>query len=1281
MRTLGLDLGTNSIGWALIDTNGGRTELVDKGVHVFEKGVDEIKGIECSRAAQRTLYRAARRQKMRRTWRKQNTLRVLVEHGYCPAITTDDIQRWRKDKQFPSAPQFREWLNTKESTSDGKPAGPYYYRWLGATQSLDLKEAENRDRLGRAFYHLAQRRGYRSNRVSGEERDGVVAGAIEALDAKRGDRTLGQYYYEELLGKEPVRGGAHYTSRKQYEEEFETICEKQGLPADLVAALRHAIFMQRPLRSQKGTVGKCPLEPTKARCPLSHPLFERFRALQLINNIRVQSPEDAEARPLSEAERKQALAWMLTLKKSATFAKLAKQLTPKRAHIEYGKRDGSSAAVQGWHFNYREDSDVPACPVNARFNALWGADWEQQLAACYKKAAGKTNAQIVDDIWHVLFSFTDTEHLIDFGKRQLELTDEDAKRFAQPVPSGYANLSLAALRRIVPFMENGLMYSHAVFMAALPDAFKAHGQDWASHADAVQQDIATLLEEHRVDTGCQRAISHMLTKLQADDMDPRDQRAAEASWNQLKERMYAEASLSVGTQAWSALTEEERERRIDACLEALCKHYAASTHPQVETIEQRIRALLADRYNLPASENLKLYHPSAIDPYPAPTRKEDGTTKLGDPRIPSIKNPVFLRTMVRLRHLINALLREGLIDADTRIRIEMTRELNNQNERNAVYREQRTRQKEHADYASKIEAEGYPASDRNILKYRLWLEQERQCLYTGAIIGLSEFLGENPVYDIEHTLPRSRTLNNSQSNLTLCERQYNREVKRNAIPAELPDAEMIRERARKLWQPKIEELEALVEKRVKKSRQASDKEAKDEARSGLLYYRNQLRYWRAKLAGFERENIPEGFSNSQLGDTRMICKYALLYVKTAFPYSYSVKSEVVHGAKAIWGVAEKFRGSHAHHCVDAIVTACLRPRFYNALASYYHEYERYERTEAKKPEPPEPWEGFAWYLNESLPKEILCVHHDRSNLLKPTFRRLRQRGRIVRDEKDNPIMVRSQSARGTLHKESIYGLIQKPGTSSQSGEPELVTVERKRLDKNFKDIEQIIDGAVRQRVMDQQDRLEAGETVWFDEKRGIPIKTVRVKVQRKQDSLVKVGKHLEVSKHAYKHHKLAAIDGNYITAIYRGTLNGKPKGDKKVISNTEAVDATRNGRWEEIMPDVDDRGLTLRHVLKSGTLLLFYKDTPDELREISAREISRRLYKVTGMEQDALNCTHHLCALREKETGRGYSRVEWDGEPSPRLRISVNSISILVNGKDFRLDPLGRIKWLETADA
>ncbi|HCY00444.1 MAG TPA: hypothetical protein DG754_09925 [Bacteroidales bacterium] len=163
-KILGLDLGTNSIGWAIVETEDNKSfELIDKGVHIFQEGVKIEKGIEGSKAEERTKYRSARRLKFRRKLRKINTLRELIKYDYCPKLTEQELNDWRFKKKYPKNEDFREWLLTKEDSNKN----PYFFRNLAVTEKLDLSVKENRYNLGRAFYHLSQRRGFLSNRLEG----------------------------------------------------------------------------------------------------------------------------------------------------------------------------------------------------------------------------------------------------------------------------------------------------------------------------------------------------------------------------------------------------------------------------------------------------------------------------------------------------------------------------------------------------------------------------------------------------------------------------------------------------------------------------------------------------------------------------------------------------------------------------------------------------------------------------------------------------------------------------------------------------------------------------------------------------------------------------------------------------------------------------------------------------------------------------------------------------------------------------------------------------------
>ena len=94
-------------------------------------------------------------------------------------------------------------------------------------------------------------------------------------------------------------------------------------------------------------------------------------------------------------------------------------------------------------------------------------------------------------------------------------------------------------------------------------------------------------------------------------------------------------------------------------------------------------------------------------------------------------------------------------------------------------------------------------------------EQNKVCLYTGKTICLSDFIGSNPKFDIEHTIPRSRSLDNSQVNKTLCCATYNRQTEKDRIPFECDNYSDILLRIAH-WYAKYKTLETQIKELSKK---------------------------------------------------------------------------------------------------------------------------------------------------------------------------------------------------------------------------------------------------------------------------------------------------------------------------------------------------------------------------------------------------------------------------------------------------------------------------------
>lgn len=1217
-KTLGLDLGTSSIGWALVEQSDHEYRLLDKGVDIFQEGVARDKNNEKPAVQERTDARALRRHYFRRRLRKIEVLRVLIRYDLCPPLTAEQLDGWRKKKIYPLTDEFIRW----QRTDDVSDKNPYHDRVRALTERLDLDNREERYMLGRAFYHLAQRRGFLSNRkdAGGQNEEGQVRQSIQELSADMktaGCDYLGQYFYRLYCRKAKIR--KKYTSRNEhFVAEFKAICEKQCLADDLRTALEKAIFYQRPLKSQKGLIGKCTFEKNKSRCPASHPRFEEFRMLQFLNNIRITGPRDAEPRPLS-AQEVEAVS-PLFLRKSKPhfdFEEIAKKIAGKGQYACKGDRREAA-----YRFNHARTTTVSGCPVTAALISLFGNDWISELCSRYTLGAGKSEKQVVNDIWHALFAFDDETKLCAWAAEKLQLTDEQAKSFAAiRLPQDYASLSLHAIDKILPYLRHGYRYDEAVFIANL------------------------------------RAV--------------------------LPAAVYAD---------------EAQRSAIETDLLALLDNFPKDPHGGNPTKEQSLRDYLRNFHGIDESHLKRLYHPSMIETYPHVLPDARGFMQLGSPRIPAIRNPMAMRTLFRLRALMNKLLRDGKIDRTTKINIEFARGLNDANRRKAIEQFQREREAENHKYAEKIR-ELYATTtgldieptDDDILKYRLWVDQDHHCLYTGNQIGITGFIGDDTRYDIEHTVPRSRGGDDAQVNKTLCEKKFNRDVKKNRLPSELANHAAVLSRIESLgWREKIESLQKQIEGQRRRSKSAATKSERDAAIQRRHYLQMQLDYRRGKYERFTMTEIPDGFTNRQGVDIGIIGKYARQYLKTVFERIYTVKGATTADFRKAWGLQEEYAGkervNHVHHCIDAITIACIGRNEYDRWARYAADVERYEWGERAKPHFEKPWPTFTEDVR-AVADALLVAHHTPDNMPKQSRKRLRIRGKVQVNDSGKEKYAQGDTARGALHQQTFYGAIVR--------NDEIKYVVRKSLDQlQPADVEKIVDEAVRQRVQEAIDvhGFKAAmdieqHTIWMNEAKRIPIRKVRIFTPSVTQP-IHLKPQRDLSAKEYKRNFHVANDSNYCIAIYEGTdRKGKIKRTFELVNRLDAArffkaSADRTAR-PDLVPQSDAKGYPLKCLLKAGTMVLFYENTPEELYESTPKELTKRLYKVTGFSTLTVSSNSYgRFTLKHHQEARPAGELKAKGgawkngeEHRPVISLLHTQLNALIEGFDFELDVTGEIRF------
>lgn len=1211
-KILGIDTGTNSHGWAIVEKQADEYHLLDKGVDIFQEGVLKTeKGKEYSKAAERTAHKAARVRNYRIKLRKIRLLRILSDAHLCPPLSKVELSAWRLKKEYPKNELFMQW----QSTDDESEKTPYAYRHKCLHESLDFSSITDRHILGRAFYHMIQRRGFLSNRKDQSADDtGKVKESISNLTQEMHDagyEYLGDYFYSLYNKGEKIRN--HYTARNEhYLAEFKAICEKQDLDKNLgpevVRQIEKAIFDQRPLKSQKGQVGKCVFEKNKTRCASSHPMYEEFRMLSFINNIKIQTPNDSALRPLSAEERELIMPLFfrksIIKKKQFDFEDIAKKLAPKK---QYGFYKKSSDAEMPYLFNYPMDTSVSGCPVTAALIDIFGENWIDALCETYTLAEGKSRLNVVNDIWHVLFFYTDDTKLAEFAKNRLQLNDEEARKFCKiSLPGDYASLSLKAICKILPYLRRGLIYSHAVFLGNLCEVMPQYEWD---------------MEEMR-----NAAIEHIIHEM--NQIDSKD----------------------------------------------------------VRTFEVCIKEYLKEQYHVSEEKLKKLYHPSMMEVYPRVQRTNNhGVYQLGSPRIDSVRNPMAMRSIFRLRKLVNRLLEEGKIDQNTEIHIEFARELNDANKRYAIAAYTKENQKTNDEARKKIKelfkdetGKDIEPKDDDVLKYVLWEEQGHICLYTGRQIAISDFVGTSQKFDIEHTIPRSVGGDSTRMNLTLCDSRFNREVKKTKLPTELPNHDEIMARIN-VWKEKYESLDKQIRRQKKLSKGATTKDQKDAVIRKRHFLELQRDYWRGKYMRFTMESVPEGFSRRQGTDISVISKYARLYLESLFTHVYTVKGIATSDFRKIWGIqkaySKKERVNHVHHCIDAIVIACIGLDEYNKLESYYHDEENHEWYGMSKAYFKKPWPTFVEDL-KNVQDEILVYHYTPDNMPKQGRRKILLDVEVDGIKKKKKVLCKGDAARGSLHSDTYYGAIENDGVVRYVKRINLASMK-------VTDVKNIVDDAVRgivEAAIREKGFKEAmAGTIWMNEEKQIPIKKVRCYTSIKNPISFDKKKQRDLSDKEYKRNYYVTTKGNYIVALYVGsTKTGKRKTFYEFVNMMEAAGyyKTSNDKsvvGHNIVPlEKDD--CQLAFILKKGTMVIFYKETKDEVWDYSQRETVRNLYYVSMIESDGrVTFKYHQEARRDEELPRNASDTS---DRKPKIRVGLASAKILVQGYDFEINELGEIKRL-----
>lgn len=1387
-KVLGLDLGTNSVGWAIREINSDLVnQIIDKGVLTFDKGVAEDKSGEHPMVQKRTEARGKRRNYQAEKYRKWALLECLINEGMCP-LTIEELNEWRHytkgfGRRYPQSERFIQWLRF-DFDGDGKPdferlgyskhESYYLFRSLIIDETkIEIFKKEPHI-IGRVLYQLVQRRGYNDGQnIDENEKDelsktikkgGGESGAVGADEIEpyiEKYKTLGAALYQ-VQKQHKVRIRKRYNLRSQFDKELQTICKVQSIE-HLYKELWGAIIWQRPLRSQKGLVGVCTFEKNKRRCPISHPLYEEYRTWVFINNLKIKPiiKNDISINTIELQEALHKVVYPQFFKAASDFklSSIIKEL----------EKVGFEVTAK-----FPKDTKVISFSFLQEMKEIFGVDWE--LILDWENVLNeetKTHAYSVEDLWHLHFTKTTNkktgEEPFDFLKRfaieKLHLDEEKAEKFAKiRIQQGYATLSAYAIRKILPYLQQGFIYSEAVYLANLNKVLgikKLTELEVESYSKFIREIIVKYKYEQR-----KVAIINSLIAQYFEDVKLFEQHKTELITKTISE--------NYGEFYWNSLPTQKAVNVLNDITDEINSFLGkAKGRPEnhflkIDRLHDKIFIALVNEKGVSPNNIKYLWHPSEQENYskakvfqkiiigtkevfvevnevdkflqhnPTGNKTNLKLELLGSPEPISkgFKNPMALKTMHKLKKLVNYLLKVGKIDSETKIVIEIARELNDTNKRKAIERWQKEREKQNEIYKNQIVSinkecgTNYNEQDKNLIdKIRLWEEQKRQCLYTGKTIGLKEIL-DGSKYDFEHSIPASMSFDNELKNLTIADKTYNEQIKGKKLPSECPNYETdytvkgvtypailntmqimfgkMKETEKRVKGKvikirtfeKIEELEQLMgEWRAKKS---DDKEIKDNIIIRRHLIKMELDYWRRKLQTFTIEEYKAGWRNSQLKDTQTITKYALPYLRTVFSKVEVQKGDITADFRKIYKIQPRFekkdRTKHSHHALDAaVLTLIPSASIRDKILLNYNEANEKKLSYHEKPKQ---WTNFKPEHVLSIENDVLINYQAQHRTLTATYKTVRKRGEVqyILDKQGLkiPKIAQGNSIRGQLHKESFFGAIKNKG--------ELNLVERYPISSftSINDCKHIVDDKVKELVQKElQRRMDNGLS--FDKAKMDPIpfhkgneviKKVRCKVLAgagylRFEKAEEVHKHSIKSKHDYKQNFYAQNKEMTYCLYYENMIENKVVRAFKIVGLYELAKLKLNKEsniFEEnyysrtvIGKGKKELDLPLNFVLKTGMKCIFYKETMSELKELSFLNLTKRIFVIykfnTETNTSFLFLKNHIEARGEKNIiEKEFRNLDFSIYQS-RLQFTAEKFNCAIENRDFEVLPDGEIRW------
>lgn len=987
----------------------------------------------------------------------------------------------------------------------------------------------------------------RSFRAVDSEKDWIAIKAKTEQDIEQSNKTIGEYIYASLLNNptQKIRGKLVKTiERKFYKDEFNRIINKQiELQPELFTAelyqkcieelyprneahrktvkdkgfgylfTHDIIFYQRPLKSQKSNIAECPLEfrvhlqkneetgrnerikkGIKA-ISKSHPLFQEFRVWQWLQNLKIYNKdgvlEDVTAQLLPDED-----AWV----KLFDFLNTKKELDQKQFIDFFVKKkliDKNEKDQYRW--NYVEDKKYPFAETRAQFISRLGKveglnNIEEFLDEKTKMGIKKNSPYLnrIEQLWHIVYSVTDINEYRSALKKFAQKHDFDTASFVKnfeklpPFKSDYASYSKKAINKLLPLMRRGKYWDERF----ISDTVKARANEIMERVLALQlkpgysdKDLKQALEDVSDDD-----ISKQLIKSFVPFMDKNPLQGLNTY--QATYLVYGKHSEVGKIQQWRTPDD------IDDYLKKFKQH--SLRNPIVEQVVTETLRVVRDIWKQKGESKPGFFNEIHVElgremKNPADKRKQI-----------SERNNENENTNHRIREILKDLMNDSSMEGDIRDFSPSQQDLLKIYEEGIYQNPKADYTKVSEDEISKIRKSNNP-SQKEIQRYRLWLEQGYISPYTGNPIPLSKLFTHE--YQIEHIIPQSRYFDNSLSNKVICESEVNEDKDNKTAYEYLSNKGGNIIGGHKLLT--LEEYESHVNQ----------------------YFKNN----KTKLKNLLSEDIPEGFINRQLNDSRYISKLVKGLLsnivredgeqeatsKNLIPVTGAITSKL----KNDWGLNDKWneiilprfkrlnqltqsqdfttlntngktiptvpealrkgfskkRIDHRHHALDALVVACTtrdHTHYLSALNAENKNYGLRNKLLIKNNQGDYtktfqmPWEGFATEAKDHFEKTVVSFKQN-IRVINKTSNKFwsykDENGNLNLDRHGKPLKKLRKQTKGdswairkSLHKETVSGLCK-----IKTPKGKIATSVRTALSeiKNEKHLSKITDERIREVIL------------------------------------------------------------------------------------------------------------------------------------------------------------------------------------------------------------------------